>query len=98
MLGLAAESLAPIVLMHMKGTPQTMNSLAAYDDVVEEVAQHLLRRRSAAEAAGVPGWNVLRSRRRFRTRVERRPYGRTVPRAVPGWTPASASPRVWSTT
>ena len=59
MLAVAAESMAPIVLMHMKGTPQTMNALAAYDDVVHEVAQHLLRRRAAAEALGVPSWNVV---------------------------------------
>lgn len=59
MLPTAAELLVPIVLMHMRGTPETMNSLASYDNVVEEVVQQLLLRRSAAEAAGVPSWNIL---------------------------------------
>lgn len=30
----ASEFLAPIVLMHMKGTPETMNSLATYSEAV----------------------------------------------------------------
>eukprot|EP00440_Ansanella_granifera_P043536 gb/GFBE01047190.1/.p1 GENE.gb/GFBE01047190.1/~~gb/GFBE01047190.1/.p1 ORF type:complete len:482 (+),score=68.81 gb/GFBE01047190.1/:1-1446(+) len=58
MLREAAELMAPIILMHMKGTPQTMTSLASYDCVVTEVADHLMARRSAAERAGVPRWNV----------------------------------------
>ena len=59
MFDVAAELLAPIVLMHMKGTPDTMNSLAVYTNVVEEVTQHLIARRSAAELAGVPSWNII---------------------------------------
>jgi len=59
MFAVAAVMLAPIVLMHMKGTPDTMNSLANYSNVVEEVTTHLVARRNAAEAAGVPSWNVI---------------------------------------
>jgi dihydropteroate synthase len=39
--GLAAESGAGLVVMHMRGSPRTMNSLASYDDVVEDVLRML---------------------------------------------------------
>eukprot|EP00401_Gymnodinium_catenatum_P014793 CAMPEP_0117517330 /NCGR_PEP_ID=MMETSP0784-20121206/31557_1 /TAXON_ID=39447 /ORGANISM="" /LENGTH=483 /DNA_ID=CAMNT_0005313209 /DNA_START=108 /DNA_END=1555 /DNA_ORIENTATION=- len=59
MLAAAAELMAPIVLMHMKGTPQNMNSLATYCSVVREVSDHLQDRRRAAERVGVPSWNII---------------------------------------
>ena len=37
LLPLAAKTGAGVILMHMKGTPRTMQSLASYDDVVAEV-------------------------------------------------------------
>lgn len=43
----------PIVLMHMRGTPATMASLARYEDVVEDVAAELSARVDAALSAGV---------------------------------------------
>jgi dihydropteroate synthase len=43
----------PIVLMHMRGVPTTMNTLARYTDVVPEVRDELLARVRAAEAAGI---------------------------------------------
>jgi dihydropteroate synthase len=43
----------PVVLMHMRGTPATMNSLARYDDVVKEVRAELRHRVGAALAAGI---------------------------------------------
>jgi dihydropteroate synthase len=52
-LELVASRGCPVVLMHMRGTPQTMNALARYDDVVEEVAGELQARLSAALMAGV---------------------------------------------
>ncbi|MCC9166434.1 dihydropteroate synthase [Pontibacter harenae] len=36
-----AKLQVPYILMHMRGTPQTMNSLAKYDDVVLEVLDEL---------------------------------------------------------
>jgi len=42
-----------VVLMHMRGTPQTMATLTAYDDVVAEVVAELSARVEAALAAGV---------------------------------------------
>ncbi|HET6764478.1 MAG TPA: dihydropteroate synthase, partial [Longimicrobiaceae bacterium] len=44
---------AGLVLMHMRGTPATMQSLAVYRDVAAEVAAELAERLAAARAAGV---------------------------------------------
>lgn len=53
----AAELIAhrgcPVVLMHMRGTPQTMNAHAVYDDVALEVTRELAERVAAAERAGI---------------------------------------------
>jgi dihydropteroate synthase len=43
-----------VVLMHMLGTPRTMQDDPHYDDVVAEVAAFLAQRAGAAEAAGIP--------------------------------------------
>lgn len=43
----------PVVLMHMRGTPATMNAAACYTDVAAEVAQELAARIAAAERAGI---------------------------------------------
>jgi dihydropteroate synthase len=48
-----AEHGCPVVLMHMRGTPATMNSLAHYDDVISEVRTELLGRIDAAIGAGI---------------------------------------------
>jgi dihydropteroate synthase len=44
---------AGLVLMHMRGTPATMQSDLRYDDVVAEVSDHLRRRMAAAVSAGI---------------------------------------------
>jgi dihydropteroate synthase len=49
----AADAGAPVVLMHMQGTPATMQDDPRYDDVVAEVEAFLAERCAAAEAAGV---------------------------------------------
>ena len=43
----------PVILMHMRGTPETMNDLARYDDVVAEVASELRAIVASAVASGV---------------------------------------------
>jgi dihydropteroate synthase len=53
LLGVVAEAKAPLVLMHMRGTPATMQDDPRYDDVVGEVEAFLAERCQAAEAAGV---------------------------------------------
>src|SRR5262249_11310229 len=50
-----ARERAGLVLMHMRGTPATMQQDTTYDDVAAEVAGYLERRLAAAQAAGVPG-------------------------------------------
>ena len=50
---LVAARGCPVVLMHMRGTPTTMNEEARYTDVVGEVAAELSARIAAAEAAGI---------------------------------------------
>jgi dihydropteroate synthase len=49
---LAAHECA-VVLMHMRGTPATMNALAHYHDVVAEVRAELGRRMDAALRSGI---------------------------------------------
>ncbi len=44
---------AAVCLMHMKGTPQTMQQQPHYDDAVAEVSEFLRGRIAAAEAAGI---------------------------------------------
>jgi len=50
---LAAESGVGVVLMHMLGTPRTMQADPRYDDVVAEVSRSLVDRADLAIAAGV---------------------------------------------
>ena len=59
MFELAAARGAPIVLMHMRGTPATMQNDPTYDDVVAEVEAFLLGRAAAAEVAGVPRGQIV---------------------------------------
>ena len=48
----------PVVLMHMRGVPATMNALASYTNVVPEVRDELLARVAAAETAGIARHNI----------------------------------------
>ncbi len=58
MLGVMATARA-CCLMHMLGTPATMQQSPAYDDVVAEVERHLLDCADAAVAAGVERGRIL---------------------------------------
>ena len=53
-LATAAQTGAAVVLMHSRGTPDTMNQLARYDDVALDVYDALAERIEAAVAAGIP--------------------------------------------
>ena len=53
MLATVASAGAGLVLMHMQGTPQTMQVDPRYDDVTDEVVGFLRGRLAAAEAAGI---------------------------------------------
>lgn len=52
-LGVAASSHAELILMHMLGTPQTMQHAPHYDDAVGEVYAYLEQRIAACEQAGI---------------------------------------------
>ena len=56
---LAADRKAPIILMHMQGTPATMQDSPQYENVVEEIRAFLLERAGQAEAAGIAGSNII---------------------------------------
>lgn len=55
MLDVAARAKAPLVLMHMRGTPKTMmgDEMKTYHNVVGEVSQYLLERAAACARAGL---------------------------------------------
>ena len=53
MAGVVAAAGCEVCLMHMAGTPQTMQEDPRYDDVVGEVASFLAERAEAAVAAGI---------------------------------------------
>ncbi|PNS16273.1 folic acid synthesis protein fol1 [Sphaceloma murrayae] len=61
-LTVAAQNNMTIVLMHMRGTPETMNkpeNLIYPDGVIAGVAEELKQRVAAAEAAGIPRWRIV---------------------------------------
>jgi len=51
---LAAKHDVPVVLMHIQGTPATMQIEPKYEDVVSEVLEFLLGRAKRAEDFGIP--------------------------------------------
>jgi dihydropteroate synthase len=59
MAGVVARSGAAVVLMHMKGTPLTMQDAPAYEDITGEIAAFLGDRIRVAEAAGIPRGRVI---------------------------------------
>ena len=54
----AAEAGAPVILMHRRGTPQTMQLDTRYEDLLGEIARFLRSRVEAATAAGVSRRNL----------------------------------------
>jgi dihydropteroate synthase len=58
-LAVAAQLDLPVVLMHMRGEPATMNDLAIYQNVIQEVKSELTVRLDAALAAGIRRENII---------------------------------------
>jgi len=56
---LAAKQKAPVILMHMQGTPRTMQVKPKYKDVVAEVMKFLLDRAKRAEKFGIPKQRIF---------------------------------------
>lgn len=53
MLATVASAQVPYVMMHMRGSPQTMKTQTSYDDLVHEVIFYFSERIAAARAAGI---------------------------------------------
>jgi dihydropteroate synthase len=57
--GLASRRGVPVILMHMRGQPRTMQQEIDYDDVVDDVIHELSEWRDDAVAAGVAEGQIL---------------------------------------
>ncbi|OAZ05475.1 dihydropteroate synthase [Flavobacterium succinicans] len=53
MLKIVANYQVPYIMMHMKGTPQTMTTLTQYDDLVKEMLYYFSERIAAARSLGI---------------------------------------------
>ncbi|MFO7992226.1 MAG: dihydropteroate synthase [Thermoplasmata archaeon] len=54
-----AELDVPVIIMHMQGTPETMQDNPSYDDVITEVYGFLQYRAKEAEKAGISPENIV---------------------------------------
>ena len=55
----AAELDIPVIIMHMRGEPTTMNNLNQYSDVTQDVMGELQHRINAALAVGIKPENIM---------------------------------------
>ncbi|MEG5175132.1 dihydropteroate synthase [Microcoleus sp. B3-D7] len=59
MLSTVAKLKVPIILMHIRGTPQTMQQLTDYQDLIGEIKEFFERRIAAAVAAGIDKSQII---------------------------------------
>lgn len=59
MLATVAQLGVPIVLMHIRGTPQTMQKLTDYQDLIGEIYQFLERQIDVADAFGIDRTKII---------------------------------------
>lgn len=59
MASLAAQKQVPVILMHMQGTPKTMQIEPQYKDVVADVLAFLLERAKRAPKFGIPEERII---------------------------------------
>lgn len=59
MASLAAGAGVPVILMHMQGTPKTMQQTPIYDDVTAEVIAFLREAAAGAQEHGIPPSKIL---------------------------------------
>ncbi|MBE9187683.1 dihydropteroate synthase [Microcoleus sp. LEGE 07076] len=59
MLSTVAQLQVPIILMHIRGTPQTMQKLTDYRDLIGEIGEFLESRIAAAVAAGIDKSQII---------------------------------------
>ncbi|MBS9779790.1 MAG: dihydropteroate synthase [Moraxellaceae bacterium] len=56
---MVAQLEVPVILMHMRGEPSTMNELAHYNDVIAEIKAELTERINFALAHGIKKENII---------------------------------------
>lgn len=56
MLPLVGDLGLQYIAMHKRGTPKTMDGLAQYDNIVEDILQYFKEFEERAETAGLAGW------------------------------------------
>lgn len=59
MAGVVSSSKAPVILMHMQGTPATMQDDPNYGDAASEVGDHLLERIAFSETNGIDRERII---------------------------------------
>jgi dihydropteroate synthase len=59
MADLAAERGVPVVLMHMKGTPETMQVRPDYTDLLQEITRYLADRAGVAVSKGIEKQHII---------------------------------------
>jgi len=57
--GVAIKYCVPVILMHMKGTPKTMQVSPVYDDIIKEIKAFLKNRIDFAEKNGIPRSQII---------------------------------------
>jgi dihydropteroate synthase len=55
----AAAAAAAVCIMHMSGTPRTMQSAPEYDDAAAEIKEFLHSRAALCEEDGIPAGNII---------------------------------------
>ena len=59
MFATVAKLRVPMIVMHMRGTPETMQQFTKYDNIVDEVAAALQARSLQAERHGIQRWHQV---------------------------------------
>ncbi len=59
MLSIVAQLRVPIILMHIRGTPKTMQTLTDYQDLIAEITQFLTHRAAASQQAGIEPSHII---------------------------------------
>lgn len=59
MADVAARYQVPVVLMHMKGTPETMQAHPVYDDLMQEIRDYLAARAQYAVSRGIDKAHII---------------------------------------
>ena len=58
-IGLCADKRCPYIIMHMQGTPETMQNNPSYNDVVSEILHFLQARAEKCEKIGIDKNNII---------------------------------------